>query len=312
MNKNFEATIRKPSVIFFSAVLCCILWGSAYPFIKISYNLFSISSDDTATIILVAGLRFIIAGIMSITGVSIVNRKFMHPQKSNIKQIGLLSLSQTVGQYIFFYVGLAHTSGVNSSIIKGLNVVMTILVSCLIFRQEKLTARKITGCVVGFMGVLVMNIFNGGISTNFSVLGEGFIFMSTISSAFSSTLSKKFAQNINPVLLSGWQFFLGGIILTVGGLLFGGHISTFSVYGMLTIVFLAFVSSVAFSLWTILLKYNTLSKVTVYNFMNPVFGVILSALLLNEKDMINLYCIISLILVSLGIYIINKNKSPDK
>ena len=49
---------------------------------------------------------------------------------------------------------------------------------------------------------------------------------------------------------------------------------------VMILLYLALVSSVAYTLWGILLKYNDVSKISIFGFMNPVIGVILSALLL--------------------------------
>ena len=64
------------------------------------------------------------------------------PRKSAWGKIAMLSLFQTIIQYVFFYVGLANTTGVKASIIEGVNVFIAILVASLLFHQEKLTARK--------------------------------------------------------------------------------------------------------------------------------------------------------------------------
>ncbi len=55
---------------------------------------------------------------------------------------------QTIAQYVFFYIGLAHTTGVKASIVEGVNVFVAIIVASLIFRQEKLTVKKIVGNTV--------------------------------------------------------------------------------------------------------------------------------------------------------------------
>ena len=69
---------------------------------------------------------------------------------------------QTVLQYVFFYIGLANTSGVKSSIINAANVFLSILFAVFIFKYEKMTVLKVLGCVVGFLGVVVINLANGG------------------------------------------------------------------------------------------------------------------------------------------------------
>ena len=89
----------------------------------------------------------------------------------------------------------------------------------------------------------------------------------------------------------------------------GGHITKVTPSGIGLLVYLALVSAVAYSLWGILLKYNPVSRVTVFGFMNPVFGVLLSALLLGEKDQASgILGLLSLLLVSVGIYVVNSGK----
>ena len=146
--------------ICFGAMLSCLLWGSAAPCIKIGYSLFEISG--TASQLLFAGIRFIIAGILTILFGSILSRKILIPQKSSIPDVFKLAMVQTVLQYIFYYIGLANTSGVNASIINASNVFVSLLFSCLLFKFEKLTTRKIFGSVIGFLGVILINIKRRG------------------------------------------------------------------------------------------------------------------------------------------------------
>lgn len=73
---------------------------------------------------------------------------------------------------------------------------------------------------------------------------------------------------------------------------------------------MALISAVAYTLWGILLKYNPVSQVAVFGFMNPMFGVLLSALILHERNQaFSLNGLISLLLVCAGIYIVNR-KTP--
>ena len=96
--------------------------------------------------------------------------------------------------------------------------------------------------------------------------------------------------------------------MAAGGFM-GGHITKVTPSGIGLLVYLALVSAVAYSLWGILLKYNPVSRVTVFGFMNPVFGVLLSALLLGEKDQASgILGLLSLLLVSVGIYVVNSGK----
>lgn len=306
--KDKEHFMQKTIVVWLGALLCCALWGSAFPCIKIGYRLFDIASGDVAAQILFAGCRFTLAGVLALAIGSALNREWLVPKRRSYGRIAKLALLQTVAQYIFFYVGLANTTGVKASIIEGVNVFIAILVASLLFHQEKLSAAKILGCVIGFAGVVLVNSSGGGLDLGFHFTGEGFIFLSTIAYAFSSVFLKRYSKEDNPVLLSGWQFVFGGLVMIVCGLLAGGRLSEWSVAGVLMLLYMAVISAVAYSLWGILLKYNPVSKVAVFGFMNPVFGVILSAILLHEGDSIGVMCLVSLALVCAGIYIVNRGE----
>lgn len=298
--------MQKTIVVWLGAMLCCLLWGSAFPCIKIGYGLFEIDSVDTASQILFAGCRFTLAGILAVGIGSAMDGHFLRPEKGAVREICWLSLLQTIIQYFFFYMGLAHTSGVKASIIEAVNVFIAILVAGLIFHQEKITSRKIIGCILGFAGVVIINL--NGMNFQLSLSGEGAIFFSTIAYAFSSVFVKKFSQRFNPVMLSAYQFIIGGMVLIAAGMAMGGHIAKITAAGVVLLIYLAMVSAVAYSLWGILLKYNPVSKVTVFGFMNPVFGVVLSALLLGETDQASgAMGVISLILVCVGIYVVNSS-----
>lgn len=297
---NTEKFFTKFYVVIITALLCCFLWGSAFPCIKIGYKLFAI--EDTGSKILFAGIRFILAGILVIASGSIIKRKFLYPKVSSLKYVGALSLTQTAIQYILFYIGLSNCSGVKSSVVEATNVFLAIIVACFIFRLEKFTLIKLLGCIVGFAGIVLVN-FNG-LDFNLSFTGEGFIFLSALSSAFSASMIKIFSAKEDTVTLSGYQFLLGGIILTVAGLIAGGRITVITVSGAFMLVYLAFISAAAYTLWGLLLKYNRPSLVSAFGFFNPVFGVVLSAWWLGESANW-LFLIIALVLVSAGIVIIS-------
>lgn len=296
-------------VVWLGALICCALWGSAFPCIKIGYQMFEIPQDAVATQILFAGLRFTLAGILVILIGSVLSGNLLKINRQNALKILKLSLLQTVLQYLFFYIGLANTTGVKASIIEGVNVFIAIFVASLIFRQEKLTMGKLAGCLIGFAGVVLVNLNGNGLDMSFHLNGEGFIFLSTVAYAFSSVYLKRYSKTENPVLLSGWQFVAGGLVMTIMGLLMGGKITKVTATGIAMLFYLACISAVAYSLWGILLKYNPVSRVAVFGFMNPVFGVILSAFLLGEREQASgIKSIIALILVSIGIYITAKVK----
>lgn len=302
--KNREQLLQKPAVVIFSAILCCLLWGSAFPSIKVGYQLFEIPSNDTAAQILFAGMRFALAGVMVIIAGSILQKTFLKPSKEAIPKVFKLCLLQTVMQYVFFYIGLAHTTGVKGSIITAVNVFFSILVSCVLFRLEKINAQKLLGCGIGFAGVVIVNM-SGSMDMSFNFLGDGFLLISAFSYALSTVLIKIYGETENPVMLSGYQFLAGGLLMAFFGFCIGGRITAFSVSGILLLLYMGFISAGAYTLWSILLKYNAVSRVAVFGFFNPVFGVVLSALIMQEGTSFNFKTFIALLLVCIGIISVN-------
>ena len=290
------------------ACLCCLLWGSATPAIKIGYEWFGIAADDVASRILFAGVRFVIAGILTAIFGSLIAGKPLFPQKNSWGMIFKLGMVQTVFQYIFFYMGLAYTTGVKSAIINGSQTFIAIVLACLIFRYEKLTLQKFLGCLIGFAGVIVINFDPSGLTGGFTFQGEGAILIAAIAYALSSALVKSYSQKENPVVLSGYQFIFGGIIMTIVGALMGGKLTGWSFSSVLLLLYLALISSVAYSVWGILLKYNPVGKVAIYSFTNPIFSVLLSFIFLHETSSFGPELMIALGLVCCGIWLVNRVK----
>ncbi len=303
--KSFITTVWGIGLL---ACLCCLLWGSATPAIKIGYEWFGIGAGDVASRILFAGVRFIIAGVLTAVFGSLIAGKPLIPKNTSWGMICKLGLVQTVFQYIFFYMGLAYTTGVKSAIINGSQTFITIVLACLVFRYEKLTIQKFLGCLIGFAGVIVINFDPSGLSGGFTFRGEGAILLAAIAYALSSALVKKYSQRENPVVLSGYQFVFGGIIMAVCGALMGGQLSGWCFRSILLLIYLALISSVAYSVWGILLKHNPVGKVAIYSFTNPIFSVLLSFAFLGESSSFGIELVAALALVCAGIWLVNRVK----
>ena len=304
-------TLNNKTKTMLGAAFCCILWGSAFPMIKIGYKFLGIAGNDTMGIIEYAGIRFFLAGFLVIVFGSIREKKLILPAIKEIPLFIILSLFQTIGQYIFFYVGLAHTSGVNAAVINSLNTVFAIIIACLIFKLEKINLKKIIGCILGVIGVFLISFDGTGIT--FNLLGDGLIVLTALSYGVSSNLIKIYSKNHNTVMLSGYQFMFGGLVMTIVGVIGrnGKVLYDFSDLGLgiIALIYLALVSSVAYTLWGILLKKNEVSRIAVYGFVTPVAGVVLSMIILGESSVVGWIYFLALLLVSISIIAVNYSGS---
>ena len=111
-------------------------------------------------------------------------------------------------------------------------------------------------------------------------------------------------------MLSGWQFLVGGLLMTAVAYAFGGRLNASSPSAWPLMLYLGLLSAVAYTLWSLLLQRHPVSRIMVFSFLNPVFGVVLSALLLGEGKILNIpRCLLAMALVCLGVWIVN---SPEK
>lgn len=188
------------------ALICCALWGSAIPCIKIGYELLGIQNGDVPSEFLFAGVRFMLAGAIALAAAVITRRRLPRVSRTGWPLVIRLSLAQTIVQYAFFYIGVSNASGVRGSIVNAMNTFLCVLMAALVFRQERLTARKVLGCAIGFTGVVIVNLTGGDSGGAVTLTGEGFILIAAVSYAVSSALIHTYSQREDPVALSGYQF----------------------------------------------------------------------------------------------------------
>jgi drug/metabolite transporter (DMT)-like permease len=94
------------------------------------------------------------------------------------------------------------------------------------------------------------------------------------------------------------------MVLSILGFLAGGRIWLQSLEALGILLYLSVSIAAAYTLWVALLKYNDVSRVSVFKFAVPVFGVIFSGVLLGE-DIFRLKNLVSLLLICFGIVAIN-------
>ncbi|MEE0957885.1 MAG: DMT family transporter [Ruminococcus sp.] len=294
--------LQKKSVACLGAVFCTLLWGTAFPFIKLGYQAFGIAEGDVGSMLLFAGLRFFIAGAMVLCAYSVFQKRFVKLQRSEWKAVFWLGSVQTAGQYLFTYGGIGFTTGTNTSIITACAAFLTVLAAPLVFKSDRLTILKMLGCALGFGGVLLIN-GGGGFSPE-TLFGDIVIFISTVFAAGGNLIAKKTTQTVDPIKITAYQLMFGGLFLTVTGAIWGGSLDLLRWQGALILLWLALVSAAAFSVWTTLLKYHAAGRIAVFNLLVPVFGTALSGLLLGE-NIFQPATALSLLLIACGIVLVN-------
>ena len=296
-----------PSVRCMLALLSCALWGAAFPSIKIGYEWLEIT--DVGGQILFAGYRFFLAGIITFAVGCILEKRLMKIEKQSIPHVMGIGLLQTTVQYVCFYIGMSYITGSKGAIINSASTFAAIILAHFLIKGERLTLRKGLGCIIGFAGVIIVNL--GGIGGEVTFLGEGMVLLCAIVYGVSSTFLKMMSHRGTPMAITAYQLLFGGALLIIIGIAAGGWITGFELKSVILLIFMAVISSVGFSIWTALLKHNPVGKVAIFGFSIPVFGVIQSAIFLGEA-IFTLKSLGALLFVSIGIIIVNLPEKQNK
>lgn len=295
-----EQKVNLVRQLYLPAILCTALWGSAAPCIKSGYAMFGIQAGQQFSQLVFAGWRFALAGLVVLAVAKFKGHRIL-PQRSEIKPILWISLFQSILQYICYYIGLSSTTGLKGSVLSGTQTFFALLAAHLFLANDKLTRNKSLGCLCGLAGVLVLGL--GGLN-GFNLAGDGMVLLSAVSSGAGALVSRIYTPGRDPMLLTGWQLFIGGVVLTAVGMAGGGHLGTVTLPGVLLLGYMIVLSAAAFTIWTALLGKFPIGKVSLFGFLIPVFGAVFSALVLRE-NVLTVRNLAALALVSGGIALAN-------
>lgn len=135
------------------------------------------------------------------------------------------------------------------------------------------------------------------------------ILVCTVVYGISMVTLKMISDAESPMTITAYQTLMGGALLIGIGMAMGGHVGGFEMRSVFLLIYMALLSTAAFSIWTVLMKYNPVGKVAVYTFTIPIFGVALSGMILGEK-VFEIKNLIALVLVSAGIVLVNRMEKP--
>lgn len=293
------------------AIFCNILWGTAFPALKIVYAQMHIASHDLGGTITFISLRFLLAGLILFFFGLFTQAPLFKINSKQFLLILILGLFNTTLQYFFFNIGVNNTPGIKASILGQFGIFFSVIMAHFIYKDDKLNLNKILGLGLGFLGLILVNLHKGEMNLlHFSLLGEGFMLLSGVVSGLSMFIAKKLGKALPALVYTSWQMLTGSILLLVVGLLMGGDLTTlhFTPLSFGLFLYLSLLSSVAFCLWYTILQYRKVGEISLYKFFVPVSGTLLTALFVPGEELMPIY-LVALFLVCLGIIIVNRKSS---
>jgi drug/metabolite transporter (DMT)-like permease len=300
-----SSIFTRPLWVSLFALTAAIAWGWAYPLIKLGFEEFQITPEMTSSKMLFAGVRFACSGLILLIIARLTKRDFSVKKKSSWAFILVFTLINTALHYAFFYIGLSHSEGARAAILNSLSVFSLVLLACVFFKSDRLTANKIIGCLVGFAGVLALNVGSGD-SGSFTLMGDGMIILNTLCSAIASLMTRGLGRRVDVFVGTGYSLAIGGVVLLFAGVFAGGTIPTVTFAGVVILGLLICISTLGFALYNKLLSCNPVGKVAIFNSLIPAVGALTSCLCLSEPFYWKY--VVAALLATVGIYIINKGK----
>ena len=293
------------------AVLCCLLWSTAIPVLKISYKELNLSSGDLYERIILAGMRFMIAAIILFVFYIAKNKKLPTLDKSVIKDIVIFGILNTTLQYMFFYTGVMNTVAVKSVLLDSLKPLLVVLLAHFLKTDDRINTKKIMGLVLGFIGITVANLnelTSGSLTLSMTFKGEGMLFLASLAYAIAILYGKKIMKKVNYLPLNLFQFFIGAsLLLIIGFVGIDKYDINFTPLAIILLIYSGLLSAVVFIIWYRLISKYQPSSITIFLFLIPVFGSIISSIIFAEES-ITLNVIISLFFLIIGIVLVNYEK----
>ncbi|MBQ5912704.1 MAG: DMT family transporter [Bacteroidaceae bacterium] len=300
-----QPLFQRPFWVSCFALTAAVVWGWAYPLIKMGFEEFAITPDMTGNKILFAGVRFTFSGLIILAFAKAKRRSFAMRRKTDWWFMLVFALLNTTFHYSTFYIGLSFSAGARAAILNSLSVFLLVIMACIFFKSDRFTMGKVLGCVLGFAGILALNM-GGAESGHFTLLGDGMIIVNALCSAVASLLTRSLIKRVDVFVGTGYSLGLGGLLLLVPSLLAGATMPQITWWGLVILLLLIGISALSFVLYNKLISCNPVGKVAIFNSLIPVVGAVTSCLCLGETFYWKY--VIAGALATAGIYIINKQK----
>lgn len=290
------------------AIFCAFGWSLAYPLIKIGYQEFQITSADLGGKILFAGIRFLFAGVLVSVFCCLRKEKLELENRNDLWWLILLAIVNTTLHYMFAYIGLGYNPSARSTILDSMGGFFLIILSTILFSDDKISAPKLVGCALGIAGIVAINIQPGAdYFENITFRGDGMILLNACCAAFGGIITRVASKKMNMMQATGKSMMIGGALLLTIGLVIGKNSPwRVNLKGIMVLIVLIMISAVCFAVYNELLAYHPISKIAIFNALIPVLGVIFSALLLKEE--LKWQYFISVMMVACGIYLVNRKE----
>jgi drug/metabolite transporter (DMT)-like permease len=250
-----------------------LVWGSTYLAIAVMV--------ETMPPLLGAGARFVVAGAVMLAVLAL--RRRVRPTRGQLLSALLVGTLLMGANAVVTVAEQEVPSGLAALLIASIPLWVIVMRR---LAGERVSRRSAGAVLVGFAGVALL-LKPGEQSGEATLLGLGACVFAAVMWAGGSFASPRVRLPADPLVSTGWQMLLGGLVCLVAGLAAGEAPdvapAAFSVRSVVAFAYLvAFGSWVAFTAYAWLLQSAPISKVSTYAYVNPVVAIVLGWLVLDE------------------------------
>ncbi|MBF6634870.1 DMT family transporter [Microbacterium sp. APC 3898] len=281
--------MKEKLVFSFLVVLTTGLMGSSFVVAKIGLTYISP--------LLLAGLRFVIAGCIMLVFVRLFKRK-QPANKGEWGKLILIGAIQTAGVMGSIFLSLRTITSGESAILTFMNPLLVVLIGTLALGIRYRVVQW-TGVLLGFAGVFI------AMGSHLTIeIGTFLGFLSAVFWSVGTLIIKKWGGLFDIWVMTAYQMFFGGLILLVGSVFLETSRLVINSSSILILLWLAIPASIIqFTVWFYLLQKGDSGKVSAFLFLAPLFGILFGWLVLGEQ--LGLPLLIGGSLIFAGIFLVN-------
>ncbi len=271
---------RHNKMIYVLMTITSLFWAGAFIAGKLGVT--------ELTPVVLTFFRFLFASIIMIIIMIKYEKKKWTIKKEDWFSVLLLGIVGMAGYQILFFTALKYTQAGNASILAATNPLISAVLAA-VFVNERLEIKRIGVLLLALIGViLTISSWDVNVLLNFSFnKGDILMLMAVSCWAIYSVIVKRIMPKYSPIILTTYSF----IVCTIALVPFiikefvQVNVINISVNGWISILYMAiFPTVIGFLIQQMSIKEIGVSKTAIFLNLVPVFSIILSALILHEKQ----------------------------
>jgi len=274
MSRPLHRAAQQTGRAYIAWVVVCLVWGTTYLAIRIAL--------ETVPPMLMAGIRWVIAGTILTAGLAIRGVRLpSHRAWPSLATLGVLMTA--VGNGGVVWAEQTVPSGLAALLVAA--VPFWMVGTERVMRAEPIGVQRVIGLVIGFAGTMLLvwpELDRPG--GRGMVAGVAATQLACIGWAIGSAYSRRRRTDENVMAAAALQMLFGGGLLLMIGLVLGeAPALSFTPRTASAVAYLIAAGSIAaYSAYLYALKHLPVATVSLYAYVNPVIAVVLGALVLGE------------------------------